>query len=420
MIQWEYVRIMNRNYIQAKVERNQENTFHYRMIMSGPINGLLQCKEREINGKTYLLFDISSMQNMASIYSEKKMDFASFYELIYSMKCVAGNIRLHLLELEKLIFFPELIYRELDTGEIKFVCIPCGDSDEENSMKSLYQFLLSVIDYDDSELAEFIYDTYEEIEENISFSWLENLYERLNKIQDERLQEKKNIYDESKDSIMQPQDELLCEEFQRKTSDSQVESIGKIVLIGAIYVIAVGIAIYYLYSNYTLSTQENIITIGAVIIATAIIAFWMFLWLKNREKRLTDENEDIIEYSEIPVQHDIPSWEDNIYGKTVFFDSEKTENKLYGIGENNRIKIQIEKFPFVVGKKSDVVDEVIDDVSVSRMHARFEKEGEVIFIEDLNSTNGTYKNGIMLTPHQKIEVFPDDEIWFGRLRFVYR
>lgn len=420
MLQWEYVRIMNRNYIQAKVERNQENTFHYRMIMSGPINGLLQCKEREINGTTYLLFDISSMQNMTSIYSEKKMDFTSFYELIYSMKCVAGNIRLHLLELEKLIFFPELIYRELDTGEMKFVCIPCGDAGEENSMKSLYQFLLSVIDYDDSELAEFIYDTYEEIEENISFSWLENLYERLNKIQDERLQKKKNIYDESKDSIMQPQDELLCEEFQRKTSDSQVESVGKIALIGAIYVIAVGIAIYYLYSNYTLSTQENIITIGAVIIATAIIAFWMFLWLKNREKRLTDEKEDIIEYSEIPVQHDIPSWEDNIYGKTVFFDPEKTENKLYGIGENNRIKIQIEKFPFVVGKKSDVVDEVIDDVSVSRMHARFEKEGEVIFIEDLNSTNGTYKNGIMLTPHQKIEVFPDDEIWFGRLRFVYR
>lgn len=133
-----------------------------------------------------------------------------------------------------------------------------------------------------------------------------------------------------------------------------------------------------------------------------------------------DEKEAVIEYDAMLVETEEKMCEENEYGKTVFFEAENVENKLYGIGKNNRRKIEVNKFPFIVGKKLGVVDEIIDDASISRMHARFEKEGETIFIEDLNSTNGTYKNGMMLTPHQKIEVFPEDEIWFGRLQFIYR
>lgn len=420
MLQWEYVRIMNRNYIQTKVWERPENTFQYRMLLSAPIKGLLKCKERELNGEKYFVFDISSMQNLASIYAEKKMDFSSFYQLIYSIKCVVRNMRLYLLEAENLIFYPELIFQELDSGEINFVCSPIEDEFEGNSIKKLYQFLLSAIDYEDTELTELIYEAYEEIEENMSLLWLENVYERLGKLQNERLQKKKNIFEESEDSIIQSQDELLCEEFQGQTQNSQLDFCKKAALICGVYVAIVGVVIYWIYSNYILSIQENIITIGAIVVATAIMAFWLFMRLKRKENDSVDEKEDVLEHSPISIESEEKICEENEYGRTIFFEADSVENKLYGIGKNNRRKIEINKFPFIVGKKSGVVDEIIDDASVSRMHARFEKEGETVYIEDLNSTNGTYKNGIMLAPHQKIEVFSEDEIWFGRLQFIYR
>ena len=74
----------------------------------------------------------------------------------------------------------------------------------------------------------------------------------------------------------------------------------------------------------------------------------------------------------------------------------------------------------MIGKKEDCVDGILDDASISRVHARFFQRDSVLCVEDLNSTNGTYKNGIMLAPHEKAEVFPEDEIRFGKLQFIYR
>ena len=41
-------------------------------------------------------------------------------------------------------------------------------------------------------------------------------------------------------------------------------------------------------------------------------------------------------------------------------------------------------------------------------------------MEDLNSTNGTCKNGLMLAPHERVEVESEDEIWFGKQQFIFR
>lgn len=39
---------------------------------------------------------------------------------------------------------------------------------------------------------------------------------------------------------------------------------------------------------------------------------------------------------------------------------------------------------------------------------------------DLNSTNGTFKNGLRLTPNTSEILEPGDEIRLGKLKFVYR
>ena len=59
----------------------------------------------------------------------------------------------------------------------------------------------------------------------------------------------------------------------------------------------------------------------------------------------------------------------------------------------------MQKLPITVGKMAGVVDLVLNDQSVSRLHARISRDGNRFFITDLNSTNGTFRNGMRLEPN---------------------
>lgn len=96
------------------------------------------------------------------------------------------------------------------------------------------------------------------------------------------------------------------------------------------------------------------------------------------------------------------------------------EYKLYALDRKNKRHIELVKFPYTVGKMAGCVDCLLADDSVSRIHARFEKEGDTIRLVDMNSTNGTYKNGLRLQPQESVDIEPGDEIRFGNLNYCYR
>ncbi|MDE6129574.1 MAG: FHA domain-containing protein, partial [Lachnospiraceae bacterium] len=108
--------------------------------------------------------------------------------------------------------------------------------------------------------------------------------------------------------------------------------------------------------------------------------------------------------------------------QTVYMEisPETEERKLYGSGPENRKVISLDKLPLVVGKKERVADVVLQNASISRMHARITEEEGKIYLEDLNATNGTFRNGVRLKPYEKVEILKEDEIKLGKLMFTYR
>ncbi len=57
---------------------------------------------------------------------------------------------------------------------------------------------------------------------------------------------------------------------------------------------------------------------------------------------------------------------------------------------------------------------------VSRLHATIIYEDETLYIEDLNSTNGTRINGFQLNPNRRYRLRDGDELEFGRVRATLR
>ncbi len=68
---------------------------------------------------------------------------------------------------------------------------------------------------------------------------------------------------------------------------------------------------------------------------------------------------------------------------------------------------------YVIGRHDALVDHVLEDLDISRRHARIIVEHGQCLIEDLNSTNGTHHNGRRLNAFTPTPVSPGDSIVIG-------
>lgn len=79
-------------------------------------------------------------------------------------------------------------------------------------------------------------------------------------------------------------------------------------------------------------------------------------------------------------------------------------------------EIDVSHTPFTIGRKQDN-DLCLDDIAVSARHARIVKVQEVLFLEDLTSTNGTFVNEHKIDRRQLQDA---DAIRLGTHRLIFR
>lgn len=95
------------------------------------------------------------------------------------------------------------------------------------------------------------------------------------------------------------------------------------------------------------------------------------------------------------------------------------ERMLCGRINGREVNISLNKLPMTIGKLATLSDFVINDTAVSKMHARFEERDGRVCVCDLNSTNGTVRNGMLLGINQSVVLEPGDRLRFGRTCFTY-
>ncbi|KAG6542228.1 hypothetical protein Mapa_016356 [Marchantia paleacea] len=67
----------------------------------------------------------------------------------------------------------------------------------------------------------------------------------------------------------------------------------------------------------------------------------------------------------------------------------------------------------IVGRAGGKADILLGVATVSSMHARLEKRGDVLYVTDLDSTNGTYLDGRKIRPGAVTPVNPGSILVFG-------
>lgn len=105
-------------------------------------------------------------------------------------------------------------------------------------------------------------------------------------------------------------------------------------------------------------------------------------------------------------------------GETIIMDEQQGNHLLRGC-DGNHFEYKIEHFPVLIGRMKPYVDVAFDDKSVSKMHAKIEERGGMVFLQDMNSTNGTRKNGEVIAMNESVPLESGDEIIFGKVKMKY-
>lgn len=375
MLDVKYYRDYRYNYLIIKDNGClSENTYQRKMITENKIKGLLASQERYINGDILLYYDITSKQSLFSIFDGKSIGMEQLRKFFVQLKAVNEMLQKYLLDGNGLILLPEYIFQNIETGEYFFLYYP---DPEEGKFPQLIEFFIARVDNEDMKAVECVYKIADLIHRDqfVIDEILKWFQDDTENYADDMIDRREYQYQTEQDDnrFYKIEDELS----ERKENDRKKKGICRII------------------SDF-------------------------FKKIRNKSKtENVEEGYRYMETGETIIPAITESAKDE--GNTVFIPwTETCENKLYSMDRKNKCHIDLGRLPLTVGKLAGAVDMVINETSISRMHARFSRSGTRIYITDLNSTNGTFRNGMRLTPNASEIIEPGDEIRLGKLKFIYR
>jgi len=163
-----YHKDLNHNFliINEKLEE-ESHGYQYRMISGNKIEHLLYCKIRYVNEECSFYYEISSKQNLKSLFEKKQMEYEHIYNLLENIREALEKLDAFLLDSRCLVLAPEYIFAEPESREYFFLYYPCAeDTDRQSALMSLAEFLLDRVNREQEEATEIVYKIYESIQDN--------------------------------------------------------------------------------------------------------------------------------------------------------------------------------------------------------------------------------------------------------------
>ncbi len=438
-----YHKDLNHNFliINEKLEE-ESHGYQYRMISGNKIEHLLDCKIRYVNEECSFYYEISSKQNLKSLFEKKQMEYEHIYNLLENIREALEKLDAFLLDSRCLVLAPEYIFAEPESREYFFLYYPCAEeTDRQSALMSLAEFLLDRVNREQEEATEIVYKIYESIQDNRFIlpqilSWFPSSaaeWEEVDTVKEILEKEKIGEEDWIEEENLKRADQVTAAE-ERENHLPIVGILSFLCAAAAAATVSIG---YF----FTLSMEEKLVatagTIVLVVLSALMFLYFIFNLLKNKNRvkvqdKMLLEREESVEsqlISKSAFQRENMEYmkkgeyeKQEEYGNTIFLDvsSYKKEKKLYGVNKGNKYHISLEQLPCTIGKMAGNVDIVIKDSTISRIHARFTKQEDGIYVTDMNSTNGTFKNGLRLEPNETVKIECGDELRFGKMTFCYR
>lgn len=371
-----------------------------KILLKNTIPGFLSMEKCYVNNEGQYWYDISGMQSleMRCQYNDIKLEFLE--KLVVSICNKMELLENHLVKPECMLFAPQLIYTKAE--EIYFTAYPAEMKTIYTSFQNLMEFMLTKLDHSDAEAIHIAYGIYEKtLNGNYSISDIRNA------IIEER---QKKVAEKPVDEIIAP----IAQPLPKQEEPKQIEQAPSFYDKLRIYLLErLDIKLPEIKkagkTNKSDSKQSDSKQSNS-----------KRMKLKpqkdsRRKRTIEPEDEAVIiqpgeEAEVMPCQ---------VHPTVCLSDyREHPQGMLLYEGMENRNNIIIDKECTRIGQ-TDESDAVICKDTISRFHAVINKEKQEFYIEDLNSTNGTFVNDEVLAYKEKKLLKSNDIVRFADVKYRF-
>lgn len=418
-----------------------EKDYRMRMVLENNIKGLLPITYRKTDNETRFCYEINSLQSLERVLEKRELNSRELKSLFMGCIRLFETLEEYLLDGAQIILDCDFIYVDIEKINPYFVYYPDYECDVRQSFTQLVDKLLTRINHTDEAAVMIGYQIYR-YTRNPNFVMGE--IRRYMELPSEKSvpMEEKNIKVRYEEPLADGQYDYE-ETYKPKYAGDIIGGIICAVIALGILAFAAAIRIH---SPLMSNTGRQASLYGAAVMA--FVASGMFFIDGNKKRRLQKElNEQEVNGQEsislekekiiaIPQDNELKKRieppngiihralnnenENFFYGETICLQESMAEERILRGQLNGReINVPLDKLPMTIGKLAGMSDYVIDDNTVSKMHTRFEEHDGKIYMYDLNSTNGTLKNGELIEINTPTQLDAGDKIKMGRVSLTY-
>lgn len=361
-----YIKDGNKNIMIIKGEDIDENDYRLQMVMKNHIDGIMPLAIEQINNEYLVRYNVSSKIKLSDVYRRKQMSGKELYCFIKDIKVVIEKMNEYLLDINNIVFDVDLIYFNSQTGRYEFCYVPKAQGEFQMKIRDLFDKLLEYIDHNDMEAVKIAYGI-QQLTLDMDFTIQDILrcaYENM-----EQLKEEKQSF----------QSEDIKIEIDTKEEEHKKKGVFEIIQ-----------ELFGKRKKY--KTADEI----------------------EENEYLQDCLEETLLVAEETEPYNLKEEETTLLTNPLIAASPV----LKAIGTENPIKIKPVEFPYIIGKSQYSCNFCIDSAVVSRVHMRIVEELNDYYIEDLNSTNGTFINGEKLTSHSLQPIHTGDKVTIANIDFI--
>lgn len=392
--------------------------FREQMILHNKIEGLLDFEVINENEKRTLLYNVHNLIVLEAKCMKRKLDRNLLEGVLKEvLSCVIGSRSFMLCE-NDFVIGPQTVFLNQDNRVKLPYCSGYGH-DIRSQLCNLAEFLMNNVEYSDEAAVLLIYNFYmkcrdETITVDDLFELVEEPQNSKNK-SEKHSEEKLDFEIENEVKRKTGQESFTIEDTEKKEWQWEgapephlgenyrdptpleifVQSPLKLKILSLLILAVCALLTLLIVNSGVLinpATQKNSVikVFFAVLVALGIsIGTERMIW-KRFGRHLTDR------LRSAAMRED---------EETVLLLGDDKEAEHFSLVSDEYPTINVTGYPFYIGSKKDrYIDYELKIAGISKYHLKIDREGGEIYVSDLNSTNGTYVNGVRLKPHIPVRV----------------
>lgn len=433
-----YIQEGGKNYL--KSEEISKIDYITKMLIHNNIPAFVKAKFKSLNCENYICYNMNGLIPVSQSFEINKLNAERVEGFLRSIVRLYASMEEFLLPFDRLIVDEAYIYENYNKKN-EFYWI-YGNSTVNSRFTGLFERLLDKVDYKDEKAVKIMYSMYQAAKDSeeilnreIGGSSITKIKEKAEEILSAPYQSldirAREIIRRENERVnfempnIRMKDELKLSGYKEvsETADSMAKRYRAEVKNKE--------AKRSLEENEKKKKEKKDKKNGLIIdkkidMKSKLKKVWSYLNSDIGSKPVIEEEivavEEETSYNIREVRSPVIKEKDIINNETTLLTGAMVGNRVYCLKSEdmNEDNILLTEFPFFIGKSGENTNHRIDDSTVSRFHARIDKEEDDLWLTDLNSTNGTFLNGIRLIPYDRIRVSKGDSVVISRKRYEFR